>query len=145
MCDVNPRKIDEAMDIVEPTSDGSAELPAPPTEAQLTAMKVSEFVDDVTVAITNARIYGRGHPRFDDSIAGLVRGMKQLTTSTGGDVEIGVYDGYLFYDRRPLIGVTLSANRIIEPLSRLSSSGIAFKGTATEQDFLTLVEFLGHP
>ena len=114
---------------------------APSSEPRLS---ISGFVDELVVAITNGRIYWNEHPRVKSSIASLKRGLQNLLAHNGRErIEIGSFDGYLIVEERPLLGASLSAPRIIRPLSELGSGGIAFEQGAEDKDFSALIELLG--
>ena len=109
-----------------------------------TALDVSGLLDEIVVAVSNARIYRPDHPRVAASIETLVEGLETWLTSHHAErLEIGTADGFLFHDRRPLLGASLSAPRIIEPLKRLGSGGLALLRGATAVDFQALAAVLG--
>ena len=102
------------------------------------------FVDELVVALTNGRIYSREHPRVQASLDTLHDSLGEMLRSTNGrTVAIGASDGFLFFERRPLLGATLSSQRLIEPLMALSSGGIAFEPTTSRDDLDTFVRLLG--
>ncbi len=101
------------------------------------------FVDELVVAMTNSRIYSAGHPRIESALDNLAEGFKHLCEESGGGrVELGAADGFLFFEERPLLGATLSARRLLEPLSRLESGGIGFDPKTSRDDLRTLVTFM---
>lgn len=108
------------------------------------SLDVSGFVDEIVVAVSNARIYRPDHPRVAASITALVEGLEAWLVERVSDrLEIGTAEGFLFHDRRPLLGASLSAPRIVGPLKRLGSGGLAFLRGAGDVDFQALVEILG--
>ena len=107
---------------------------------------VSEFVDELVVAFTNSRVYAADHPRVGDTIDVLVRSLEiLLEPDQAQSLKIGAADGYLFVSERPLLGASLSALRILDPLKKLESGGIVFDRGASAGDFSPLVELLGRP
>jgi HD-GYP domain-containing protein (c-di-GMP phosphodiesterase class II) len=101
------------------------------------------FVDEMVVAMTNSRIYTAGHPRVESSIEALADSLSELQGRQRGErVELGCADGFVFFDSRPLLGASLSARRLIEPLAALGSGGLAFDPTADQDALRTLVGFL---
>jgi putative nucleotidyltransferase with HDIG domain len=108
------------------------------------APDVSGFLDEIVVALSNARIYRPDHPRVTTSVTALVEGLAAWLEAKGRDrLEVGTADGFLFHDQRPLLGASLSAPRIVAPLKRLGSGGLAFLKGASELDFQALVAVLG--
>ena len=107
------------------------------------ALDVNAFLDEIVVAVANARIYRPDHPRVTTSITTLVESLEERLASKGTDrLEIGLADGFLFHERRPLLGASLSAPRIIQPLRRLGSGGLAFLRGAERVDFQALIALL---
>ncbi len=105
---------------------------------------ITDLVDELVVCLTNSRIYWAKHPRVQSSIENLeVILQARCDASSTGVVDLGAADGYLFHEKQPLLGASLSAARIIEPLSALSSGGIRFKRGADQAALLALVELLG--
>ncbi len=101
------------------------------------------FVDELVVAMTNSRIYSGGHPRLESSLGALVESFDRLQGEhEDGGFELGCADGFLFYDRRPLLGASLSSRRLIDPLVALESGGIAFDPRTQRDHLRTLVAYL---
>lgn len=104
---------------------------------------VDGFLDELLVALVNGRVYSETHPRLRDTLEGLVKRLDALCQVEGTDaIEVGVVDGYLVHDTRPLMSATLSAKRLIEPITQLQSGGVLFERGATFQDFVELVRLL---
>lgn len=107
------------------------------------AIEASDLVDELVVSMTNRRIYDIDHPRVYTSLGRLHETIDLLLEQEGGgQVELGMADGYLFCGRRPLVGASLSALRIIEPLNWLDSGGIGFRRGIEREDLEVLVEVL---
>ncbi len=71
------------------------------------------FVDELVVAMTNARIYDRKHPRLATAVDTLAQGLASLCRETeSSSVRLGAADGFLFFRRRPLLGASLAARRL---------------------------------
>lgn len=105
---------------------------------------ISEFVDELVVAFTNSRVYAPDHPRVRDTVSVLVRSLESLFDENDPHrLKIGAADGFLFVNERPLLGASLSALRILQPLKQLQSGGIVFHLGADESDFMPFVELLG--
>ena len=87
---------------------------------------VSDFVEELVVAITSVRVYYEKHPRVLSSLQLLVKGLDELLDRLElEELELGISDGYLFIDHSPLLGATLAAGRIIQPLTELDAGGIS--------------------
>lgn len=107
------------------------------------ALDVSGLVDEIVVAVSNARIYRPDHPRVTSSVQALLAGLDAwMETKQRDRLEIGTADGFLFHDRRPLLGASLSAPRIVGPLRRLGSGGLSFARGVQTQDLMALVSLL---
>ncbi|MDA1195971.1 MAG: hypothetical protein O2894_12410 [Planctomycetota bacterium] len=101
------------------------------------------FVDELVVALTNARIYAAGHPRVETAIDALETSLRRvLAAHPGPRVQFGVADGYVFFQTRPLLGASLSAGKLIELLGRLDAGGLSFESTTDRDDLLGLVNFV---
>ncbi|MHC5011507.1 MAG: HD-GYP domain-containing protein [Planctomycetota bacterium] len=106
--------------------------------------RMIDFVDELVVTITNIRIYHDDHPRVATALRSLMKCLAdQFVGSETDAIEIAAADGYLYYRDRPLLGATLSAPRILGPLSELGSGGLRFARTAEERDFVALAHLLG--
>lgn len=104
---------------------------------------ITEFVDELVVATTNSKIYWNDHPRVKSSIAALLRCLEDQSMEELSDkIVIGAAEGFLFYKRRPLLGASLSATRVIESLKGVASGGLSVSKRAGEHDFLALVDIL---
>ncbi len=104
----------------------------------------SEFIDQLVVCVTNARIYWRDHPRVLTSLRALADMHRALLAKENLDeLVFGIADGFLFYNQRPLLGASLSAPRVIEPIKRLESGGLLFRKDVSVDDLRSLVELLG--
>ncbi len=102
---------------------------------------VADFIEELVVGITNGRVYGLDHPRVKASATSLRFVLERILADRGSDeLVIGSAEGFLFLDGEPLIGVSLAAPRIIEPLTTLHAGGIAFRSGAGESDFLPFLE-----
>jgi HD-GYP domain-containing protein (c-di-GMP phosphodiesterase class II) len=104
----------------------------------------SGLVDELVVALSNARIYRPEHPRVTGAAQALESGLADWFQSHP-DVdrcEIGMADGFLFHAKRPLVGVSLSATRLLEPLRLLRSGGVAFQHGVSAEELLALVALL---
>ncbi len=101
------------------------------------------FVDQLVVAAVNSRIYWPGHPRVRGSIENLLALMDDYCVSREtGVLRLGVVEGYLIHDRRPLLNASLSGPRIVEPVERLRSGGIEFHLGMEEEELAAFLKAL---
>lgn len=108
------------------------------------AASVPGFVDELVVALTNARIYQPEHPRVRSSLEQLESMLGELLKAPDRTCLIlGASEDYLFYDGRPLLGASMSAARLIRALDTLGSGGLRFADGASADELLTLVYVLG--
>jgi HD-GYP domain-containing protein (c-di-GMP phosphodiesterase class II) len=106
--------------------------------------RVVDLVDELVVALTNRRIYHADHPRVASSVQSLASTLERLLAASGAtQLEIGSAEGTLFDGAEPLLGASLVARRITEPLDALSSGGLWFRRGATARDFVALCDVLG--
>lgn len=115
-----------------------------PEQTATQPLDPAAIVDELVVALSNARIYRPDHPRVTAAIQTLVAGLECWFETKGVErFELGAADGFLFHARRPLLGASLSAPRLVGPLVRLGSGGISFQRGAGPADVLALVSVLG--
>ena len=105
---------------------------------------IGDLVDELLVAVMNARIYWAEHPRVATSVVAL---KDMLGALLGGDpnaeLVLGATDGYLFHEGRPLLGPSLSALRLIATLGTARAGGVAFTPGVSNADLLALIALLG--
>lgn len=112
--------------------------PDPPT-----TVGVGGLVEELVVATTSVRMYYDDHPRVRESVQALAVGLEELLgTAEAMSVDVGVAEGCLFVDRRPLLGASLAAARVISPLAEIGAGGISLRRGASSADFLALVRLL---
>jgi putative nucleotidyltransferase with HDIG domain len=104
---------------------------------------VASIVDELIVATVNLRIYSSEHPRVRHSIDTLVTLLEDhFATSNHDRLRVGYVDGYLIHQGAPLLGVTLSAPRLIKALETVGSGGIEIERRARRHELTSLIEFL---
>lgn len=114
-------------------------------ETATTARGVTGFVDELVIAVTQRRIFWDGHPRVVDALRQAWTLLRdELTDSEHPRLEIGASDGYLFHERRPLRGVSLSARRLLDPLAAMGSGGLRISRVAEMHELVTLASLLAH-
>ena len=119
------------------------DLPNQDVSADEQPIDPSIFVDRLVVCLTNARIYWQGHPRVASALDQLHETFVTLTKQGERDQMIlGVTRGYLFVDGRPLLGATLSASRLIAPLTELEAGGISVDAGASRDELAAVVTLL---
>lgn len=105
---------------------------------------VHDFVNDFLLAMTNSRIYSASHPRVKTALEALADSLKRHLEAEHADVlQIGATEGYLFYDRRPLLAASESSPRLLQVLEAIGSGGISFMRGAGALDFLGIARLLG--
>ena len=98
---------------------------------------VTNLVDELVISVVNSRIYWHDHPRVSGSLEEVMRLLESYLELTRQDsLTLGILDDCLVLDRRPLLGATLSAPRIIEPLKRFGESYQSLAGNANVLVFL---------
>jgi HD-GYP domain-containing protein (c-di-GMP phosphodiesterase class II) len=98
-------------------------------------LTINDFVDELVIALVNARIYQEDHPRVREPIAEVRRLLPELCSQHDrSKIEIRVADNQLVFEERPLIGASLSAPRLINAVRDWSAGGIAFERDASEDD-----------
>jgi HD-GYP domain-containing protein (c-di-GMP phosphodiesterase class II) len=100
------------------------------------------FVDEIVVAMVNARIYARGHPRLEAAVDAMHAGLNDLLAEHPGPrVQIGAHDGFVFFEAKPLLGASMAAGRLIGTLGRLGAGGLAFEASTTREEMQAFVEW----
>ncbi len=113
-------------------------------DVESTKKGISEFIDELVVATTNARIYSHDHPRVSSSIETLVSSLgEQIDRSESHQLFIGAAEGFLFHDQRALLGASLSAAKIIDALEEVGAGGLSFDRNTDADEFLALIQILG--
>ncbi|MBK8180580.1 MAG: HD domain-containing protein [Planctomycetes bacterium] len=104
---------------------------------------VEELVDELVVALTNARIYGEDHPRLEHSLASLRSSIEALASADGDQpIVLGTAQGVLFYQQRPLLGASLSSAKLIEALTQCRAGALSIHPRAQRYEWKALVEVL---
>ena len=116
----------------------------PEDVAELPAIGLDDVVDELLVLLTNARMYASDHPRVTAAVEQLGRDLDAWCAATGRqELVLGAVDGYLIHDKRPLLGASMAARRLIEPLERMSAGGVAVARGARREDLMSLARALG--
>jgi HD-GYP domain-containing protein (c-di-GMP phosphodiesterase class II) len=105
---------------------------------------VSDLVDEITVALTNARIYERTHPRARASIGSLRACLATLARQGERDpVVLGTTEGLLIHDGKALLRASLSSARLIQAMRACRAGALSIGSGADERELSALVELLG--
>jgi HD-GYP domain-containing protein (c-di-GMP phosphodiesterase class II) len=116
----------------------------PQSVDELPPIALEDVVDQLLVLLTNARMYAGDHPRVAAAVGRLEQDLDAWCATTGRqELVLGTVDGYLVHDKRPLLGASMAARRLIEPLERMSAGGVAIARGARRADLLALAGVLG--
>jgi putative nucleotidyltransferase with HDIG domain len=103
--------------------------------------RITDLVDEITVALTNARIYAKDHPRTRSSIESLLRCLDAIRATDASDpIVLGCADGLLFYQKKALLRSSLSSTRVIEALTACRAGALSIDRQAGERDLVALIE-----
>jgi HD-GYP domain-containing protein (c-di-GMP phosphodiesterase class II) len=105
---------------------------------------IGELVNLLTVGINHSAIYFRGHPRVLESAADFSRRLEEtLAQGDEHSLFLGVVDGRLVCEGKPLLGPTLIAKRLIDAAGRLQAGGFLFQRGTTSDELRELFGLLG--
>lgn len=96
---------------------------------------LGELVNLLSTGISHAAVYREDHPRVREAADEFVRRLDENLAAAGEDgLFLGLVEGRLVSDGRPLVGPTLIAKRLIDAGVRLHSGGFLFhRGVPAEQ------------
>ena len=100
---------------------------------------VTAFIDELIVGMVNLRIYGQRHPRVQSVLEQLERKLRYLTPPGKESLVLGLAEGYLIHEGRPLLDASLSAPRLIHALEEMGCSGIRFDRETDQSGFIVLL------
>ncbi len=113
------------------------------TKTQAPAEAVSSFVEELAVAMVNARIFGSFHRRTRDSLAACLKILgKDLEDLPGEYVEIQSARDFLVWEDKPLLGLSLAAHRFLQPLGDKGLGGFRVSRRASMEDLTFLLDVL---
>jgi HD-GYP domain-containing protein (c-di-GMP phosphodiesterase class II) len=96
---------------------------------------VGELISLITAGVTQATVYHREHPRLQESASLFARRLREsLESERVEGVFVGIVEGRLISEGRPLFGPTLMARRLIEAAQRMRTGGFLFLRATTEQE-----------
>ncbi|MBK8979264.1 MAG: HD domain-containing protein [Planctomycetes bacterium] len=99
--------------------------------------RISALVDELATTAVNARIYHRDHPR----VRLAAESARELLAELGAQrsVRLSIADELLVFEGQPLIGVSMTATRLIDGILGWGAGGFELDARATADD---LVDFL---
>lgn len=104
---------------------------------------INDFVDELIVGLMNTRIYWNDHPRVTYSVEEMVKMMPRLQSEyKSEEFEIHVTENRIIYDRRPLLGASVSAPKLMEAMADRKVGGIRFVGLPEEHEYRELLRVL---
>lgn len=105
------------------------------------APDVADLLMEVSLLLGSARFYGPAHAKCLEMRDRTHKTLKTLQEAQPGHpLEIGLADGYLFHEERPLRETDRGADRARRLLEEAGAGGIVFGPETTEQDLGALVE-----
>lgn len=112
-------------------------------EFGVTHLGIEDLVDELTVALVNARIYWPRHPRVVEACERITAIVPELVSrGDRASVRIGVAGEQLVHDERPLLGVSLSAPRLIRSLQGRGLGGLDLDPRVSIEELLEVLELL---
>ena len=102
------------------------------------------IIDALVTGIVNLQIYPLEHPRVGNTIKDLT---KRLNLELAGVevghrdlLRIGIEDGYIVYDHKPVLGATMTGPRLIQALDALGIGGFEIGRGVSDQDVRAILE-----
>lgn len=110
-----------------------------------TAEAVSSFMEELAVAMVNARIFGSAHRRTKVSLENCREILKkELADLPGETLEIRTTRDFLVHGDRPLLGLSLAADRFLQPLGDKGLGGFNIRTSASPEDLSLFLDVLVH-
>ncbi|MGE3879327.1 MAG: HD-GYP domain-containing protein [Planctomycetota bacterium] len=104
---------------------------------------VLEMIDDFAAALVNMRIYSASHRRVTDLADSVARFVNEITTAgPSHPLRISIANEMLVMDRRPLIGASITASRVIRAIVDRGGGGIEFDANTNSADVLEILGLL---
>jgi putative nucleotidyltransferase with HDIG domain len=105
---------------------------------------LGELVNLLTVGTNHSAIYFPGHPRVAEAAEGFANLLEAtLAPEDEEALFLGVVDGKLVHEGKPLLGPTLVAKRVIDAALLLRSGGFLFQRGTTADEMRALFGILG--
>jgi HD-GYP domain-containing protein (c-di-GMP phosphodiesterase class II) len=115
-------------------------------DGALEKVTITDFVDELVAALVTLRLYDRKHARSRGRLVELKRLHEQLAKATPeGSLVLATTEGYVLYEDRPLLGASMGAKKLVDPLVARNSGGLEFRRELGESDLEVLLELLGGP
>lgn len=109
-------------------------------------VNITDFVDELVAALVTVRVYDRSHPRVRSSLQELASLHRRLLQQLDApSLVIAQSGGFLLHEDRPLVGASMGAKKLIDPLAARQSGGIEFDRELGERDLEALLALLAGP
>lgn len=112
---------------------------APPDPVTL----ASQLTDELLAAMVNIRIYAASHPRVQGSLTTVQRRLGELVALSGQDpLVLGVAEGLVVFQQRPLLGASIGAARLLTALQAWQAGGLELWAAITTTELEALLQLL---
>ncbi len=102
------------------------------------------LVDELVVCLVNAKIYASSHPRVRNAVEATLQRLHDLVAdSRHNPVCLGVADGLVVFDQRPLMGASIGAARLVQCLQQWGSGGLELWDSASATELEELLVGIG--
>jgi putative nucleotidyltransferase with HDIG domain len=106
-------------------------------------VSINDLIEELVVGLMNTRMYWNDHPRVQASISELSNLLPTLLDHHDRTaLEVRLVGDHLVFDRRPLMGVSIAAIRLIEALRERRAGGLRLEQDLSEDDYRNLFQFL---
>ncbi|MCA8965238.1 MAG: HD domain-containing protein [Planctomycetes bacterium] len=106
--------------------------------------QATQLVDELVVCLVNAKIYASSHPRVRDAVQAVLQRLHELVEeSRNNPVCLGVADGLVVFDQRPLMGASIGAARLVQCLEQWGSGGLELWDGASATELEELLTGIG--
>lgn len=106
-------------------------------------IQLTSLVRELSLGIVNRALYQPSHHRVSNCAqraTALVRVIEELGEPL--PLLIGVAEGKVIFDHRPLLGASLYAKKLLTALEAHQSGGVEIRGGVADHDFAALFELL---
>jgi putative nucleotidyltransferase with HDIG domain len=106
-------------------------------------VSINDLIEELVVGQMNTRMYWNDHPRVQASISELSNLLPALLDHHDRTaLDIHVAGDHIVFDRRPLMGVSIAAIRLIEALRERRAGGLRIERGVSDDDYRNLFQFL---
>lgn len=109
-------------------------------------IQLTSLVRELSLGIVNRALYPASHHRVTNCLSrasAVVRVLEEMGESF--PLLVGVAEGKIVFDHRPLLGASLYAKKFAAALESRESGGVQILPGATDRDFAALFELLADP